>query len=76
MKIIPLTPGEVYHHSKISEAFGGQTEGGMRRSKTSNTLHLIINHTASPYEDEWDGDILHYSGMGRKGNQNINKIIP
>jgi len=72
MKIILLTPGETYHHSKISKAFGGQTEGGMRRSKATNTLHLIINHTNSPYEDDWDGNVLHYSGMGQRGNQNIN----
>ena len=70
--MINLTPGKTYHHIEITKAFNGQNEGGMRRSKATNTLHLIINHTNSPYEDDWDGNVLNYSGMGQRGNQNIN----
>jgi len=73
MNIISLIPGETYHHSKITSVFGGQTQGGMRRNKDANTLHLIIDHTKpSPYQDKWVGDIIHYCGMGQTKEQNIN----
>ncbi|NMA04739.1 MAG: HNH endonuclease [Acholeplasmataceae bacterium] len=46
--------------------------GGMRRSKTTNTLVIISDHTKGLYEDKWFGDTLHYTGMGKKGDQDIN----
>ena len=44
-------------------------KGGMRRSKRTNTLVLIANHTYSIYEDRWKDGVLNYTGMGKKGNQ-------
>ena len=71
--MINLTPGKTYHHSEITKAFDGQNEGGMRRSKATNTLHLISDHTKiSPYRDEFDGDKVYYCGMGQTGHQDIN----
>ena len=71
--MINLTPGKTYHHSEITKAFDGQTEGGMRRSKATNTLHLISDHTKiSPYKDKFDGDRVYYCGMGQTDNQSLN----
>ena len=46
--------------------------GGMRRSKTTNTLVLISDYTKGIYHDKWIGGILHYTGMGKNGDQDIN----
>lgn len=70
--MINLTPGKTYHHTDITKAFNGQNEGGMRRSKATNTLHLISDHTKiSPYKDKFDGDKIYYCGMGQTGHQNL-----
>ena len=45
--------------------------GGMRRSKATNSLEIISDHTKGLYEDKWFGDILHYTGMGKKGDQDL-----
>lgn len=46
-------------------------QGGMRRSKATNTLILITDATKGLYDDRWDDDTLHYTGMGLSGDQNI-----
>lgn len=44
----------------------------MRRSKTTNTLVLISDHTKNnPYRDKWYGEIFHYTGMGLTGDQSF-----
>lgn len=71
--MINLTPGATYHHTEITKAFNGQNEGGMRRSKATNTLHLISDHTKiSPYKDKFDGDRVFYCGMGQTDDQSLN----
>jgi len=44
----------------------------MRKSNRTNTLVIVSDHTKSIYEDRWIDDILHYTGMGLQGDQNIN----
>jgi hypothetical protein len=34
----------------------------MRKSRQTNTLVLVSNHTKSLYEDVWIGDTFHYTG--------------
>lgn len=46
--------------------------GGMRRSKTTNILMLITDYTKGVYHDKGIGGILHYTGMGKNGDQDIN----
>lgn len=46
--------------------------GGMRRSKTTNILVLITDYTKGIYHDKWIGGILHYTGMGKNDDQDIN----
>lgn len=39
--------------------------GGMRRSKTTNTLVIVSDYTKGIYHDKWIGGVLHYTGMGK-----------
>lgn len=64
--------GEVCTNNQIIKEFICAPRGGMRRSLTTNTLVLVTNHTLGIYSDRWEGNILHYTGMGLSGNQNIN----
>ncbi|MDK2951996.1 MAG: 5-methylcytosine-specific restriction enzyme [Kosmotogales bacterium] len=59
-------------NNKIIEEFKCGNAGGMRKSNETNTLILISDHTKNFYDDKWYGNILHYTGMGKKGNQDIN----
>ncbi|MGG0821426.1 HNH endonuclease [Paenibacillus turicensis] len=63
--------GQTVTHADIIADFKCANMGGMRRSKATNTLILISDHTKGLYEDKWIGDILHYTGMGKKGDQSI-----
>lgn len=69
MQIVDLKVGNIYSHSDIIEAFQCGNMGGMRRSKKTNTLMLISDHTKGLYDDMWHGDVLHYTGMGKVGDQ-------
>ena len=77
MKINNLIVGSKFSNGDICTAFLCSPQGGMRRSKRTNTLVLIADHIKSIYDDRWlDGKLL-YTGMGTggsqtlKGNQNI-----
>ena len=79
MRIKDLVVGKVYHHQDVCDAFQCGNMGGMRRSKKTNTLMLICDHTKGLYDDMWHGDVLHYTGMGKVGDQvlegNQNKTL-
>lgn len=45
---------------------------GMRRSKTTNTLVIVSDYTKGIYHDKWIGGVLHYTGMWKNGDQDIN----
>lgn len=79
MIISDFKVGEIYAHDDICEAFQCGNMGGMRRSKATNTLLLICDHTKGLYDDKWYGDTLHYTGMGKGGDQvltgNQNKTL-
>lgn len=73
MSFIPLfSIGEVVQNSDIVNEFKCGNMGGMRRSRTTNTLVIISDHTKGLYDDKWYGNVLHYTGMGKSGDQNIN----
>lgn len=79
MRISDFKIDGTYNHSDIVEAFECGNMGGMRRSKKTNTLMLICDHTKGLYDDMWHGDVLHYTGMGKVGDQvlqgNQNKTL-
>lgn len=43
----------------------------MRRAHKTNTLVIVSNHIKSIYDDRWSGRVLHYTGMGTKGDQSL-----
>lgn len=72
-----LKIGAIYDNQTIRKIFGCAPQGGMRRSKLTNTLVLFSDHTTGIYDDkpsidEKGNEILLYTGMGQKGDQDIN----
>jgi 5-methylcytosine-specific restriction enzyme A len=61
--------GDTVTNDNIRASFQCGNMGGMRRSHTTNTLVIISDHTKGLYEDKWFGDELHYTGMGKSGDQ-------
>lgn len=61
--------GDTVTNEMIITSFVCGNMGGMRRSKVTNTLVIISDHTKSLYEDKWFADELHYTGMGKSGDQ-------
>jgi 5-methylcytosine-specific restriction enzyme A len=39
----------------------------MRRSRANNVLIVVSDHTKGLYDDRWESDVLHYTGMGTRG---------
>jgi 5-methylcytosine-specific restriction protein A len=66
-----LTKGQIVNNEQLMTIFKCSPQGGMRRSHTTNTLVIVSDHTKGLYGDRWDGNILHYTGMGLTGNQSI-----
>lgn len=67
----PPDPGSNLHNDEVAASFLCSTQGGMRRSKRTNTLLIVSNHVASIYDDRWVDDVLHYTGMGQFGDQSL-----
>ena len=67
-----LKIGQIVKNCDIVEIFKCGNMGGMRRSKTTNTLVIISDYTKGIYHDKWIGGVLHYTGMGKTGDQDIN----
>ncbi len=72
-RVEDLIVGNKYSNNEIASIFKCSNMGGMRRSKTTNSLVLIAKHTNPLYDDQWTEDgILNYTGMGTIGDQSIN----
>lgn len=68
---VELTRGSVLNNEQLCDLFGCSPQGGMRRSKKTNTLVLVSNHVSSIYDDRWVAGTFHYTGMGQSGNQSL-----
>lgn len=66
-----LTPGETIDNERLCEIFKCSPQGGMRRSTRTNTLVLTSGHINVIYEDRWVGNVLHYTGQGLVGDQEL-----
>jgi 5-methylcytosine-specific restriction protein A len=66
-----LSPGAVLNQKQLMATFRSSGQGGMQRSLRTNSLVLISDHVKSIYGDRWIGDVLHYTGTGRLGDQII-----
>ncbi|MGW7777772.1 HNH endonuclease [Staphylococcus xylosus] len=65
-----------YDNNTISDVFKCSQQGGMRRSHLTNTLVLFSDHTNDVYRDHSvidneGNETLYYTGMGQKGDQDI-----
>jgi len=69
-----IKPGDVISNQQLSTLFGCGTQGGMRKSNKTNSLVIISDQTKPFYKDEWKGEVLHYTGMGISGDQDINYL--
>jgi 5-methylcytosine-specific restriction protein A len=73
----PLKIGEVVSNSNLMGIFQCANSGGMRYSKTTNTLLLISwiegkdksQVSVNPYYDYVTEKLIYYTGMGLKGDQ-------
>jgi 5-methylcytosine-specific restriction enzyme A len=68
--ILP-SPGDVLTNEEIGLRFVVGNMGGMRRSKKRNLLVLISDPFKGLYQDRWDGEVLHYTGMGPTSDQSL-----
>jgi 5-methylcytosine-specific restriction protein A len=66
-----LRPGIIITNDDVVQLFGVGNSGGMRWSGTNQCLVIIVDHTKTLYDDRWDGDVLHYTGMGKVGHQSL-----
>jgi len=66
---MPLTPGDKLTNQELTRYFQVGNMGGMRRSNAQNCLVLISDPFKAIYEDRWKDDVLHYTGMGKRGDQ-------
>ena len=64
--------GEILRNRDLVDKFKCGNMGGMRRSKATNTLVIVSDYTKGIYHDKWLGGVLHYTGMGKNGDQDIN----
>ena len=64
--------GDVVTNEDIGTTFKCANMAGMRRSHSTNTLVIISDFTKALYDDKWCDDELHYTGMGKSGDQSIN----
>jgi 5-methylcytosine-specific restriction enzyme A len=64
-------PGDKISNYELVWRFGVGNMGGMRRNARRQHLVLVSDPTKSLYDDRWEGKVLHYTGMGKIGDQSI-----
>ena len=68
---LPFKVGDVVTTTQIHDAFLCSTQSGMNYSSKTQTLVLFSHHEGGLYGDRWDKDILHYTGMGQRGDMEM-----
>lgn len=71
MSLIIPEIGQILNNQDIYTLFKVGNSGGMRRSIENNVLILVTDPFKAIYEDKWIDGILHYTGMGRTGDQQL-----
>lgn len=66
-----LQIGQDISNADLVSIFKCGNMGGMRRSHVTNTLVLVSDYTKGLYHDKWIAGIIHYTGMGKNGDQDI-----
>lgn len=66
-----LKINSIYSQQEIKDKLNCTIMRGMNYKINTQRLILIRNHVKSIYEDKQEGDILYYTGEGRKGDQTL-----
>lgn len=66
-----LRIGQEVTNEELSKEFRCGTQSGMRPSNRTNTLIIVSNNIKSIYLDRWEGTVLHYTGQGKVGDQEL-----
>lgn len=66
-----LEIGQNINNATLMSIFKCSQQGGMRKSNATNTLVIVSDYTRGIYHDKWIGGVLHYTGMGLTGDQDI-----
>lgn len=69
--IAALHPNKVLTSYDLASTFKVGNAGGMRWSSTHNCLVLVTDHDGGLYDDEWQDEVLHYTGEGQVGDQGL-----
>lgn len=72
-KIDNLKTGTILNNKEITEIFRCQYEGGIRKSKKLNLLVLINDPKYGLYDNRWENDVLYFTAIGRKGDQQLDQ---
>lgn len=64
-----ISIGAELSNEEMRKLFKCGNMGGMRRSKQTGTLVIISDDTKGLYRDVWKNGVLHYTGMGKIGDQ-------
>ena len=64
-----LKIGDEVTNTQLQKIFKCGNMGGMRRAKATGSLVIISDQTKPFYHDKWKGGVLHYTGMGKYGDQ-------
>lgn len=72
MKFDPgIKIGDVVSNGEMRRIFQCGNMGGMRKSNKTGTLVVVSDDTKGLYKDVWKNGVLHYTGMGKKGDQTL-----
>lgn len=63
----------ILNNKEITEIFGCQFEGGIRKSKRNHLLVLINDPNQTLYQNSWDGETLYFTAIGKEGDQSLMK---
>ena len=62
--------GQKLSDNEVKSIFKCSLQSGMNRCIRTNSLVLIDKHS-SKFNNRWEGDIIHYTGMGLTGDQSL-----
>ena len=65
--------GMVLNNKQITEVFGCQFEGGIRKSKKNHLLVLINDPSQTLYQNRWEKGCLYFTAIGKYGDQSLAK---
>lgn len=71
LPFVGAAPGDVLSNSELTHRFSIGNMGGMRRNARARHLVLVSDPSKGLYDDRMEGDILHYTGMGKVGDQTL-----